>query len=275
MNKSNILKISAVIYSSLMISGCVTNCTSTKVSEMPEETVLPVMQETPEPKTASIQVPQPQPVQPQPPVVQETPKQEITVAFKQETVNKKPVTEDPVPAEKKEEPVVVEPEPEPEPEPVVEAPAPEPEEDEYTRSVKQLADGAVVDHETFNKDKADVLAVIEELENVMKTQDYKVWLTYLDDASIAYWSKRTNLQKAQKRLPIKGLKIDSLQDYFTYIFIPSRQGHKMEEIRYETDKQVKAVQTRKDEEGKYIGDTVYYYLRKINGQWKLHLPEIK
>ena len=49
----------------------------------------------------------------------------------------------------------------------------------------------------------------------------------------------------------------------------------MEEIRYETDKQVKAVQTRKDEEGKYIGDTVYYYLRKINGQWKLHLPEIK
>ncbi len=127
---------------------------------------------------------------------------------------------------------------------------------------------------TFNKDKEAVLAIINELNTVMKEQNYKSWLNYLDEESKNYWSNKSNLKKAQKRLPVKGLTLSTLEDYFKYIFIPSRQGNEMDEIRYETESSVKAVQIRTDEKGKYAGDTVYYYLRKVNGAWKLHLPQM-
>ena len=48
----------------------------------------------------------------------------------------------------------------------------------------------------------------------------------------------------------------------------------MDEIRYETESSVKAVQIRTDEKGRYEGDTVYYYLRKVANEWKLHLPQM-
>ena len=137
-----------------------------------------------------------------------------------------------------------------------------------------MAEGQSVDIATFNKDKEAVLALINELNSVMKEQNFGAWLGYLDEESKTYWSNKSNLKKAQKRLPVKGLTLGSLEDYFKYIFIPSRQGNEMDEIRYETESSVKAVQIRTDEKGRYDGDTVYYYLRKVGDGWKLHLPQL-
>ena len=216
------------------------------------EPIVAVIIEDPEP------APEPVRVEPVQPIVQ-------PVVFKDPDP---PQPEPIVIAEKEPEPVA-----EPEPEPVVADKTEE--EQEYERSVKQLElEGITVSHEEFNADKAAVLELIQELEEVMQKEDYGTWLKYLDDDSIKYWSKRSNLQTAQKRLPVKGLRLSNLQDYFKYIFIPSRVGRKVDEIRYETDKHVKVVQIRRDEKGQYEGDTVYYNLRKINGKWKVHLPEI-
>ena len=192
-------------------------------------------------------------------VIQEIPEQEIKPA--PEPVAEAPKQE----AKPKPEPKKEEPKPEPKKEEVAD--------EEYTRSVAQMA-GQTVDVATFNKDKEAVLALINELNSVMKDQNYKSWLNYLDEESKTYWSNKSNLKKAQKRLPVKGLTLATLEDYFKYIFIPSRQGNEMDEIRYETESSVKAVQIRTDETGKYAGDTVYYYLRKVKGDWKLHLPQM-
>ncbi|MDE5797901.1 MAG: hypothetical protein K2H73_02575, partial [Treponemataceae bacterium] len=131
----------------------------------------------------------------------------------------------------------------PMPEPEIEAPAPEeqtvaPEEQpaeeipqpqapqktaedlEYERSVG----GADISRDTFEDDKAAILRIIRELSHVMKTLDYKAWVTYLDQESIDYWSRPTNLRKAQARLPIKGLQLKTLGDYFKYVFVPARMG---------------------------------------------------
>ena len=278
MKSCHILKISSIIFAATLASGCVANCSHTKetentesvIQEIPEQEIKPApepvaetpkQEAKPEPKAveASFSTPKPDP----------KPKEEAKVEPKKEEPKPEPKKEEPKPAPKKEEP-------KPEPKKEEPKPAPKKEEvadEEYTRSVAQMA-GQAVDVATFNKDKEAVLAIINELNSVMKEQNYKSWLNYLDDESKTYWSNKSNLKKAQKRLPVKGLTLATLEDYFKYIFIPSRQGNEMDEIRYETESSVKAVQIRTDEDGHYAGDTVYYYLRKVKGVWKLHLPQM-
>ena len=188
---------------------------------------------------------------------------------------KKPAPEKPAqpkPVEpKKEEPAPIVAESVKPPEPAKPAKEPEPvkaekaKADEYERSVG----GVSVSKDDFEKDKKEILRIIDELDSIMKEKDYKSWLTYIDSESIDYWQKPVNLKKAQKRLPVKGLAIRNLQDYFKFVFIPSRQGRTITEIRYESNTYVKAVQVEDEE------DIVFYYFNKIKGKWMLHLPPIE
>ena len=137
------------------------------------------------------------------------------------------------------------------------------EEKEYERSIGDTG----VSLDTFNQDKNAILAIINELADVMKSYNYNAWLTYLDDASISYWSKKPTLSAAQKKLPVKGLQLRTLEDYFKHVFVPARRGKQVTEIRYISDKNIKAVQVQEDV------DIVYYNFNKINNVWKLHIPE--
>ena len=122
-------------------------------------------------------------------------------------VEPEPVIEEPV----VQEPIVEEPvveEPAQEPEPVVDEPQKTEEEMEYERSVGTTT----ISVDMFTQDKNTILRIIDELSVVMKQMDYKLWRTYLDKESIEYWSRPANLRTAQKRLPIKGLKLNSLED---------------------------------------------------------------
>lgn len=138
-------------------------------------------------------------------------------------------------------------------------------EQEYLRSVNTVA----ITHETFNKDKAAIMQTIKKLANIMQASDYKKWLTFIDQDSINYWSDKHNLNRASKLLPIKGLQMNSLQDYFTYVFIPARKNRTVSEIRYDSETEVKAVQIEKNV------DVIYYNFKKIDDEWKVKLPPIK
>jgi len=138
------------------------------------------------------------------------------------------------------------------------------ENEEYLRSVADVQ----VSRETFISDKREILQIISDLSDVMENEDYSRWITYIDQDSISYWSQSTVLQKAASRLPVKGLKLSSLRDYFYNIFIPSRKGKDVDEIRYLTTDTVKAVHVNGDT------DVVYYTLYKIDGLWKIHLPKL-
>ncbi len=196
------------------------------------------------------------------------------------------IKEEPKAAEEKK----VEPEPEPvveevkkevEPEPVVkeveeppvveevpeETPAPaEEEQDESDKEYERSTANVSVSKEVFYDDKAKVLNMIKDLDTYMKNQDFKGWISCLDDESRNYWSRKQNLQKASNRLPRK-LPLNTIEDYFKFVFIPSRANRSVEEIRYETETRVKAVQV----EGGT--DIIYYNFNKVNGSWKLNLPK--
>lgn len=175
-----------------------------------------------------------------------------------------PVEKAPQIEEQPAKPVVIE-EPEPAPvqeieeEPVVVEKA----DDEYTRSTTAVS----VSKEVFNEDKSRILSIIKDLDTYMKNLDYRGWISYLDADSLNYWSKRQNLQKAANRLPKKGLRLNTIEDYFKFVFIPARAGHTVDEIRYETKSLVKAVQVQDNT------DVVYYNFHKVNDQWKLVLPK--
>ncbi|WP_296028568.1 hypothetical protein [uncultured Treponema sp.] len=175
-----------------------------------------------------------------------------------------PVEKTPQIEEQPAKPVVIE---EPEPAPVQEIEEEpvviEKTDDEYTRSTSAVS----VSKEVFNEDKSRILNIIKDLDTYMKNMDYRGWISYLDADSLNYWSKRQNLQKAANRLPKKGLRLNTIEDYFKFVFIPARAGHTVDEIRYETKSLVKAVQVQNNT------DVVYYNFHKVNDQWKLVLPK--
>ena len=154
------------------------------------------------------------------------------------------------------------------PEGVVAEPTVQAEDDEYSRSVG----GISVSRDTFAEDKETILRIISELDVIMKdpgsSKSYNAWVGYVDQESVDYWKLRKNLQKAEKRLPVKGIKLSSLQDYFKNVFVPARRGREVSEIRYISDTYIKAIQVQGEQ------DIVYYYFNKINGRWMVHLPPI-
>ena len=188
-------------------------------------------------------------------------------------------SDDVPPPEEKEEVVPPEITPEEEPTPVeepvvMEEPEEEiieisEEEEEYLRSTNNLDETTIVTKEEFNEDKATILKIISELQVVMDTKDSKKWLNYLDPESIHYYSNPVNLRNAQKKLPSKYVKLNNISDYFYYVFIPSRKRSQVDEIRYISKTNIKAVQVRED-----YTTVVYYYFTKINGKWLVHLPPV-
>ena len=145
---------------------------------------------------------------------------------------------------------------------------------EYQRSINKI-EGDAVSIETFNADKAAIMQKIAELNVIMTKKDYNSWLKYISDDSKKYWSDTYTLSKASEKLPkeLKGVKLKNLSDYFNFVFIPSRKGRQIDEIRYNSAKSVKAVQVTKSEDDK-TKITVYYNFVKENGDWKVELPPL-
>lgn len=145
-------------------------------------------------------------------------------------------------------------------------------EEEYMRSVSGMETNETVTLEEFTSDKQAILDIIADLERIMESNNYDAWLKYIEPASITYWQNIRNLNTASQRLPpqvraqLSGGRIRTLREYFAYVFIPSRQGRTVDEIRYLSSESTKAVEVEGDV------DIIYYNFKKIDGKWLLHLP---
>lgn len=139
---------------------------------------------------------------------------------------------------------------------------------EYERATKDLV-GEVVSMDTYELDKKIILAKIAELNEVMKSKNYKAWIGYIDRNSVDYWSQKKNLSAVSKQLPVKGLNLRTLEDYFNYVFIPSRMGRRIDEIRYISSTSIKAVQVKNADDV-----IIFYNFKKVNGEWLVELPAL-
>lgn len=177
------------------------------------------------------------------------------------------------PAEPEEPAVVEEPVEEPEvyveEDPVEEVEDVEEDDEEYLRSIDTIESEETVTKQEFSDDKTAILNAIAELSEIMENQDAEAWLDYIDPASITYYSNPANLRKAQKKLPNKLIELKTIYDYFKYVFIPSRKRSQVDEIRYISKTNIKAVEVKED-----YTTVVYYYFKKINERWYVSLPTL-
>lgn len=231
-----------IIPAVMMLASCVR---TKDIKNIPQEVPPAAEEQKPEPEAPQV-IPETEPVPEPPKEPEKTPepkKEEVPLPPKEDVPPQKPAPAEEVPP----------------------APAEEEDADEYARSIGDVG----VSKDTFKEDKEKILRIIDELSVIMKDKDYKAWLPYIDSESKSYWSKTGNLKKAQNRMPIKGIQLKTLQDYFKFIFVPARQQSQITEIRYESDTYIKAVEVQPTQE------LIYYFFKKTNGNWLVHIPPIE
>lgn len=239
--------------------------------------------------------PEPEPVKAPEPPVQQIKKQESVPATKltpAKSVQQAKKQEAPAPktlAEQVQEPVkkapakiepaapvqTVEPVKEPvaPPVPVVETkpePVEEPKQAPIDDAHEVIAEfeGVQITKETYNQTKTEIEKVVDKLNHITAVKDYNQWITFLSADYRQQYSQAATLKTVSEALPVKGIKLKSLKDYFTYVFVPSRQNIRVDDIRFVSATRVDVIMKQ--------GNTslLIYGIENIDGDWKLIPPKL-
>lgn len=125
-------------------------------------------------------------------------------------------------------------------------------------------DSVKITKKTFDITKSEMELVVEDLNKITYSRDYKGWLGYLSDEYVTTFSDPENLKKVSASLPTKGIQLKSLKDYFTYVFVPSRQNMRVDDIQFVSPTRVYVIMELSPKSPAAI-----YILEKTTGGWKL------
>lgn len=115
----------------------------------------------------------------------------------------------------------------------------------------------------YNDTMNEIKIIVDGLNKTTASKDYNKWLTYLSKLYKDTYSNHSILKKTSETLPIKGLKLNTLKDYFNYVFVPSRQNIKVEDIIFLSPIKVNVIMLNKGR------NLLVYKLEKIDGRWLL------
>ncbi len=126
-------------------------------------------------------------------------------------------------------------------------------------------DGVVITKKDKALDKSEIEVVISKLNAITANKDYFGWLPFLSDSYKREFSNPVVLRQVSKSLPgiAKGIELKDLQDYFKFVFVPSRQKVRVDDIIYKSPTKIQVI---KKESGKSL---IFYDLEKIKGKWLL------
>jgi hypothetical protein len=157
--------------------------------------------------------------------------------------------------------------PKPAPEPVpVERPVPPPHEPAVQPQEQPAFDPAKITEEVKTATFVDVRALIDSLNQIIRRQDYNAWLSYLTPEYIDFYSDPLILAKYSD-YPIiknKGIKLQTLKDYFMNVVYPSRQDDKVDDIEFVREDLIKAITVSPKGER-----NILYMLEKQGDAWKI------
>ncbi len=94
---------------------------------------------------------------------------------------------------------------------------------------------------TYDTAKSEIQLVVEDLNTITLNRDYNRWMTYLSEEYIQTFSDPAHLQRVSASLPIRGVQLRTLRDYFTYVFVPSRQNMRVDDIQFVSPTRVYAI----------------------------------
>ncbi len=125
-------------------------------------------------------------------------------------------------------------------------------------------DTVKITKKTYESTKSELQLVVEDLNRITYARDYQRWLTYLSEAYVATLSDPANLEKVSASLPTKGIKLKNLKDYFSYVFVPSRQNMRVDDIQFVSPTLVYVIMELSPKNPAAI-----YILEKTAAGWKL------
>jgi len=113
--------------------------------------------------------------------------------------------------------------------------------------------------------ETDISELIEELNNIIASRDFLGWKQYLSKDYIDYYSDPAILKEISNKPILTKYKIvlRSLEDYFNYVVVGSRQNVKLDEIKALDRDRIKAYM--------FINDkaVIIYELIRIDDIWKI------
>jgi hypothetical protein len=228
-----------------------------EVWESPPESPVPV---DPVPELPPIPEPEPMP-QPEPELLPEPPPQPEPLP---------PPEPEPEPLQEPlPEPELL-PQPEPEPEPL---PQPEPEPEPQPEPVVENMgfDYAHITEEVQNITRIDVQQLIDKLNGIIKSGDYRAWVENLGDSYLSRINSREFLDIVSQtpRLRSRGAPLKDAEDYFFSVVIPSRinERDRVDDIDIEfvpEEEKIFAFRLLPNGQRRRL-----YELKNVDGSWKI------
>ncbi len=125
-------------------------------------------------------------------------------------------------------------------------------------------ENVTITKQTFITTKTELEAVVNDLNRITFSRDYNAWLEYLSPEYRANFSDPAVLAEVSANLPIKGIQLRSIKDYFNYVFVPSRQNMRVDDIKFVTPTRVYVIM-----EISPGNLAAIYIIEKFGNTWKL------
>jgi hypothetical protein len=123
-----------------------------------------------------------------------------------------------------------------------------------------------VSQEKYQSSLKEIKALIQKLNMIIRDQDYQTWVSYLDQAYIQSYSDPAYLSKLSEKPILKknNIRILTLEDYFTYVVVPSRSNsEEVDDITFIDENRVEAWMMIKNQKA------LLYQLKLYGKEWKI------
>jgi hypothetical protein len=127
-------------------------------------------------------------------------------------------------------------------------------------------DPGSISQEVFDSTKVDVQHFIADLNRIIRSRNYDVWVSHLGEVYFAGISSPEFLTGMSEQPRFKNQKIvlKTARDYFTHVVVPSRQNDWVDDIEFVSPTRVKAYTI--NPEGKRLR---LYDLENSGNTWKI------
>lgn len=133
-----------------------------------------------------------------------------------------------------------------------------------TDEVVAQFDTVTITKKTFESTKNEMQIVVDKLNKITLERDYKSWLEWLSEEYYRTYSDPAVLETISASLPIKNIKLRNIKDYFNYVFVPSRQNMRVDDIQFISPTRVYVIMEITPKSPAAI-----YILEKTTEGWKL------
>lgn len=157
------------------------------------------------------------------------------------------------------------PEPEPEPQPEPEPEPPEPEKEVEPPEAPEGEEEVEVSDELYEQTFTEVEQTIAELNEIIADQNFNRWQEYLtEDYRRTYSNPEVLAESSQSAVLVRNnIELESLQDYFRYVVVPSRANARLDDLVFVDEQTVEAIMEVRGQ--RYL----LYLLKKVDNRWKL------